>query len=258
MHYAPDCTAEEVMDVLQQHAMLVQGLWAPRNSLVFTGNEHGSHRVARDYVLLLFSKKPVISSSSLHYPPSLKNAVNQFLKIFAVERPKVKDWKFKEHTDSSFIKIYPHIVKEQEQKWGELERRLMDHIGDGKSGRGVKSASMSSRPVKSLPSEIAAVRGATEVVSGTNIPDDIREALSSKVLPKVIQDHKVCRYLSMAINFCFPPGFNCMILSNMNTDIIVRSSHSSATFSGSIVSAPVGLYKGPTHSCYTVKLFILV
>lgn len=214
MHYAPDCSAEEILDVLQEHALLVQGLWAPKSALLFTSKEHGILRIARDYVLLLFWKKPVINSSSLRCPPSLKNAVNQFLKIFAVERPKVKDWKFKEHTDISFIKLYPDLVKKHEQVWGDLETRIMNSFGDGKSGRGVKSVSMSSKPVRSSTSETVVARGVKAVLSGTNIPDDIREALSSKVLPKVIQDHKVCRYISTAKNSCFPPGFNCIILDS--------------------------------------------
>ncbi|XP_062102364.1 uncharacterized protein LOC133812595 [Humulus lupulus] len=193
-HYALDCKTEEILDVLQNHALLVQGFWAPKSSLLFTAKEDAIRRIARDYVLLLFWKSPVITASSLHCPTPLKNTVNQFLKIFSVERPKVKDWKFKEHTDTSFLKLYPDIVKKQEQGWEDVERRIMNNFGDGKSARGAKNVAMTSRPVRSLTSVTTVTKGASEVFTGTNIPDDIREALSSKVLPKVIQDHKVCSF----------------------------------------------------------------
>ncbi|POO02573.1 DNA-directed RNA polymerase III subunit Rpc [Trema orientale] len=193
-HYALDCTVDEILDVLQRHALLVQGLWTPKSTLLFPIKEDGNQRIARDFVLLLFSESPVITSSSLRCPPSLKNAVNQFLKIFAVERPKVKDWKFKEYTDISFIKLYPDIVKEQEEHWKDVHIRIKERFRDSKSGRGVTSVSTSSRPVRSLASETVVTRGADEVLSGKNISDDVREALLSKVLPKVIQDHKVCSF----------------------------------------------------------------
>ncbi|PON67705.1 DNA-directed RNA polymerase III subunit Rpc [Parasponia andersonii] len=193
-HYAPDCTVDEILDVLQKHALLVQGLWTPKSALLFPIKEDGNQRIARDFVLLLFSESPVITFSSLRCPPSLKNAVNQFLKTFAVERPKVKDWKFKEYTDISFIKLYPDIVKEQEEHWKDVDIRIKERFRDSKSGRGVMSVSASSRPVRSSTSETVVTRGADEVLSGKNISDDIREALLSKVLPKVIQDHKVCSF----------------------------------------------------------------
>ncbi|KAM6564554.1 hypothetical protein CsatB_024552 [Cannabis sativa] len=193
-HYAPDCTTEELLDVLQNHALLVQGFWAPKSSLLYTAKEDGIRRIARDYILLLFWKSPVITTSSLQNPPPLKKAVNEFLRVFSVERPKVKDWKFKEQTDTSFIKLYPDIVKKQEHGWEEVERRIMSSFGDGKSARGAKNVAMPSRPVRPLTSATTVAKGASEVLMGTNIPDDIREALSSKVLPKVIQDHKVCSF----------------------------------------------------------------
>lgn len=194
-HVAPDCTIEEILDVLQHHALLVQGLWAPKSSLLLgPTKETGSQRIARDYVLLLFWKNPVISFSSLHIPSSLKTAVNKFLNIFGVERPSVKDWKFKGQTDISFIKGYPDVVKKQEQIWGDLEKQIMNMFGDVKSVRGAKNASIPSRPVKTLNSDKGVTKGASEVVSGKIIPDDIREALCSKVLPRVIQEHKVCSF----------------------------------------------------------------
>ncbi|XP_024023312.1 DNA-directed RNA polymerase III subunit RPC5 [Morus notabilis] len=192
-HFAPDCTTKEILDALQNHALLVQGLWAPKSSLLLgTSKETGAQRIARDYVLLLFWKNPVFSFSSLHFPSSLKTAVNKFLNILGVERPSVKDWKFKGQTDISFIKNYPDVVKKQEEVWGDLERDIMNMFGDGKSGRGPKNTSIPSRPVKPLNSNKGVPKGTSEVVGGKKIPDDIREVLCSKILPKVIQEHKVC------------------------------------------------------------------
>lgn len=151
-------------------------------------------RAARDYVLLLFKKSPVISFSLLKVPPSLKNFVNKFLNIFATERPSVKDWKFKEPTDQSFIKLYPDVVEKQEEVWAELERMVMKSFDDGKSVHGAKNTSMTSRPGRPSNSDKGITKTVTVVPSGKTVPDDIREALSTKVLPKVIQDYKVCRY----------------------------------------------------------------
>lgn len=175
----------------------MQGLWALKSPLLYPSREDGSQRVARDYVLLLFKKNPVISFSSLKVSSSLKNSVNKFLNILATERPKMKDWKFKEPTDKSFIKLYPDVVEKQEEVWAELERKIMEKFVEGKSVRGAKNASMSrmtSRPGRPLNSDKGITKTVTVVASGKTIPDDIREALSTKVLPKVIQDHKVCRY----------------------------------------------------------------
>lgn len=150
-------------------------------------------KLARDYVLLLFQKSPVISYSELKFHASLKNAVNKFLNILAIERPSLQNWKFKEPTDISFIKDYPGVVKKQDEVWAELERLVMNNFEDGKSLRGAKNASMTSKP--GLGRSLNSDKGKTvSGVGGKSIPDDIREALSTKVLPKVIQDHKVCRY----------------------------------------------------------------
>lgn len=173
----------------------MQGLWALKSSKLYPGQskENGMQKAARDYVLLLFQKNPVISYSSLKFPASLKVAVNKILNILAIERPLLKNWKFKEPTDKSFIKTYPEVVKKQDQVWGELERLIVQNFEDGKSSRAAKNASMTSNhgPGRSLNSD----KGKTDSgVGGKTMPDDIREALSAKVLPKVIQDQKVCRY----------------------------------------------------------------
>ena len=173
----------------------MQGLWAPKSSLLFPESKDGALRVARDYVLLLFWKNPVVSCSSLHFPSSLKTGVNKFLNILAVERPSVKNWKFKEQTDISFIKAYPDIVKKQGQFWEDLERYVMSKFGEVKAARGAKNVTLPRKPPKPLHSDKSVAKVTSEAVVGKNIPDDIREALSSKVLPKVIQEHKVCRYI---------------------------------------------------------------
>lgn len=199
-YVAPDCTEEELIDVLLCHAQLVQGLWVPKNSLLYPESKDGALRIARDYVLHSFRKSPNISFSSLHFPGSLKTAVNKFLNTYAVERPLMKDWKFKEPADNSFIKGYPDIVQKQEQVWDDLWGHIKNIFEESKLGRGAKNVPLASRqPQKPLNTGKVASASATkvaasQVVVGKNIPDDIREVLSSKVLPKVIQDHKVCRY----------------------------------------------------------------
>ncbi|KAJ4714451.1 DNA-directed RNA polymerase III subunit RPC5 [Melia azedarach] len=84
MHYAPNDTVEDVLGVLQKYALLVQGLWAPRSLLLF---EDKVKCLARDYVLLMFSKNSVVKFQQLFVNAKLRDHIKSFLSMFAVERP---------------------------------------------------------------------------------------------------------------------------------------------------------------------------
>ena len=70
-------------------------------------------KLARDYILLLFSKSPIISSTQLPQKPELVKHMKEVLNVLAVETPSPGDWKLKEPRDVSFIKLHPDIVKKQ-------------------------------------------------------------------------------------------------------------------------------------------------
>ncbi|KAG8650737.1 hypothetical protein MANES_07G068600v8 [Manihot esculenta] len=199
-HYAPDDTIADVLTVLQKHGQLVQGLWAPKTSLLFpdSNTKEVTKPPARDYVLLLFSKNLVIKSSQLNFPVKLKEDMRSFLSMFAVERPSFNDWKFKEHMDAKFIKLYPEIVKKQEEAWESIEKKLNNFFS--RAGRSimknpVPKPSVVPNPVKQLNSDKSTTKSTSgnRVLAKTTITVETREALL-KALPKVLQTHRVCSF----------------------------------------------------------------
>lgn len=194
-HLAPTDSIEDVLGVLQKLAHLVQGLWVPKTAL-FEGN-HGVEGLARDYILLLFSKNPAISYEQINVARSLGKAIKGVLNVLAIERPSLKDWKFKELPDTSFMKLHPNIVKEQEQAWGRVEKSITESIfGSRKGPIGLKNSAkpdMANRPGTSKnPSKVTA-RSSNGAVSRTPMSIETREALP-KALQKLFQTHKVCSF----------------------------------------------------------------
>ncbi|KAE8695344.1 C2H2-like zinc finger protein [Hibiscus syriacus] len=189
--YAEDVPIEEFFKVLQKHALLVQGLWVPKSSLLFP--EDPSKSLARDYVLLLFSKNPLISSSEIDVlSTSRKEEVKSILKILAVERKAFKDWKLKWDADDKFKKQYPDIVKKQENIWKAGEQNVISHICRG--ARGGPSRTKPGTVIKqekTMNSDKVARKGAPGAQAGRTMSDETREAIP-KALKKVFQTYKVC------------------------------------------------------------------
>uniref|UniRef100_A0A5B7AY01 DNA-directed RNA polymerase III subunit RPC5 n=1 Tax=Davidia involucrata TaxID=16924 RepID=A0A5B7AY01_DAVIN len=195
-YLAPKDSIEEVLAVLQKHAQLVQGLWVPKSSLLYEGGQ-GREALARDYILLLFRKNPLVSLDQVNISKILVKAMKDVLNVLAVERPSFKDWKFKETQDMSFIKRHPDIVKEQEQAWERVEKPIIDSIfGGGKNGPSLKNSSkpdMASRPGASKNSNKGAAKSSNGALSRMPMSHETREALP-KALQKLFQSHKVCSF----------------------------------------------------------------
>ncbi|XWS42031.1 hypothetical protein CRYUN_Cryun17cG0133800 [Craigia yunnanensis] len=190
-HFAPDASIEDIFEVLQKHAQLVQGLWVAKSSLLFP--EDPSKSLARDYVLLLFSKNPTISLAQVNaLSPSRKDEVKDFLKILAIERPSFKDWKLKENADETFKKLYPDIVKKQEQIWRAGEDNVINHICRGARGGPTRTKPGTViKPEKTVNPDKSARKVAPGARAGRTMSDETREAIP-KALKKVFQTHKVC------------------------------------------------------------------
>ncbi|KAE8008813.1 hypothetical protein FH972_005288 [Carpinus fangiana] len=195
-HFAPDYSNEEFLQVLQKHALLVQGLWAPKSPLLIP--EGGESSLARDYVLLLFSKNIVISQSDI--PTILKKTMNIFLDALAIKRssPTFNGWKLKVPADASFIKLYPEIVDAQKEIWNNIESKLYGCIGGKRGGPREKNAVskpiITGMPGKTVSSDKSVTKNASRVSSGRKtMSEETREALP-RVLPKVFQTHKVCSF----------------------------------------------------------------
>ncbi|GMI76906.1 hypothetical protein like AT5G49530 [Hibiscus trionum] len=189
--YAEDVPIEEFFEVLQKHAQLVQGLWVPKSSLLFP--QEPAKSLARDYVLVLFSKNPLISSSEVDVlSTSRKEEVKGILKILAVERKAFKDWKLKWDTDNKFKKEYPDIVKKQEQIWKAGEHNVISHICRGaKGGPGRTKPGTVLKPEKTVNSDKVARKVAPGAQARRTMSDETREAIP-KALKKVFQTYKVC------------------------------------------------------------------
>lgn len=205
-HYASDVSDEQILSVLQRNAHLVQGCWVPRTPLIF---ERGSSEsFSRDYTLLLFSKKSVIHSSVLQSKKKLiADAMRKFLNMFGIERPSLGDYKFKLPTDISFLKKYPDIAKEQEQKWEDIERNsIMPVLEKTEKGNNNASAARLKQSSMAASKEARSVnmdKAAAKFASGggrRTMSDETREALP-KALQKIFQNHKVCRWLNFFFFF---------------------------------------------------------
>ncbi|KAL5752721.1 hypothetical protein ACOSP7_022917 [Xanthoceras sorbifolium] len=188
-HFAPDHSIEDVLGVLQKYALLVQGLWAPKSSLLF---QDKAKCLARDYILILFSKDLMVKFQQAYIDAKLKDHVKGFLNVFAVERPSFKDWKFKAQTDVSFIKEYPNIVQKQEEVCAAIEKQITAVINRaGKGGPGMMNAAVKSATA-SKPLNVNSNKGVSGLVTGNRaLSTETREALR-KALQKFFQNHKVC------------------------------------------------------------------
>ncbi|KMT05799.1 hypothetical protein BVRB_7g166380 [Beta vulgaris subsp. vulgaris] len=188
-HIAPDDSAEDVLDVLQKHALLIQGLWVPKPGIRHP-QAQGAECLARDYALLLFSQSPLIKDSELDVLGSQKSTGKTVLREIAIERPFCKDWKFKEPTDVSFMKLYPDVVEQQKILWQAQEQRLSQLFSKRKSGPGSKG---SMRPGPSPHSNEGAIRANVTRNKSTSMSKETKEALP-KLLTKLFQTHKVCSF----------------------------------------------------------------
>ncbi|WOH10320.1 hypothetical protein DCAR_0729787 [Daucus carota subsp. sativus] len=192
-YLAPSDSVEDLLEVLKKLCYLVQGLWVPKSSLL---ELQGLDALVRDYTLYLFSKSHCISKSDLPQKSKLKNAMENVLRVFAVQRSALRDWKFKEPKDMSFVQLHPDIVKEQEQAWEARGEKLNIQIYGERSGHGLKNSSKTGstgRPVSIENATKGLPKTSIKAPPKTAISDETREALL-KTLQKLFQSNKVCSF----------------------------------------------------------------
>ncbi|KAM1091003.1 hypothetical protein ACFX19_018751 [Malus domestica] len=214
-YVAPDHTTEELLDVLQKHAQLLlsSGLWVPKTLLLYpnkddkgldikhiANKDHKDRQTARNYVLNLFRKNPVIRNSHLDLQEGIKIHVYDSLRILAVPRPSTQDWKFKEQPDMSFMELYPDIVKTQEQNWERMEEKLRIAVKSNTDCY-LKSASMTTTPGKSLNSAKGTAEGASEVhTGGRTMSDETRAALQEAIKEASCSTHQVFQLIRRGLS----------------------------------------------------------
>ncbi|KAM3244985.1 hypothetical protein ACQJBY_056366 [Aegilops geniculata] len=113
MHLAPDCSEEDLLKILPVYADLVCGLWVCKSSLLYDDG----HASKRDKILLGFTKGESIPVTYVERLIRDERTRNMILNPLGKRREKLQDYKFIVPADSSFIRRYSHIVKEQENAW---------------------------------------------------------------------------------------------------------------------------------------------
>ena len=112
------------MKILPVYADLVRGLWVCKSSLLYDDG----HASKRDRIVLEFARKESIPTKYVDKLFSEERTRNMILNPLGKRREKLKDYKFIVAADSSFIKRYPRIVKEQENAWSVREATMSDPL----------------------------------------------------------------------------------------------------------------------------------
>uniref|UniRef100_A0A7N0VGB3 DNA-directed RNA polymerase III subunit RPC5 n=1 Tax=Kalanchoe fedtschenkoi TaxID=63787 RepID=A0A7N0VGB3_KALFE len=123
-YLAPEVPPVEVIKILNIQAVLVQGLWVPKNIIVQPHCEP-KENLARNYVILKFSQKLTIADEELAFKRDMNVLLVQVLRKFAIQRTDLRDWKFKEPPDPSFTKDYPEVAEHQRELFDKLKRTIM-------------------------------------------------------------------------------------------------------------------------------------
>lgn len=227
-YLAPDESIEEVLAVLQEVAVLVQGLWVAKTVLVYetdngiSAKDRTIRMSARDRVLLLFSKNVLINIKKLPPQPNHANAMKDVLRVLATERPGLKDWKLKELPDFNFIKLYPAIVKKQQKVWETIEKKFDALESGGRNGHGMKT-SKSSTPTNlevSKGSDKLAARtsgGSTSTnVMSDEVRDLIRNALQRLFKIKICSFQQISQNLRAVALHEYAKGFGKELVAAAN------------------------------------------
>ncbi|KAK7246400.1 hypothetical protein RIF29_41268 [Crotalaria pallida] len=198
-HFAPEYSEEELLGFLQEHAILLQGLWTIKSPLLHL---QGVEILARDHALILYSKKKTVYSSDVNVGGALGKYIKNYLKIFGSERsdplksgarPAIY-WKFIEPPDNSFKKQYPYIAEKQEELLKVMEQRISDGNTAGKRKLGKNVAvDDSNKLVKSANSDQLATSVGGVPPGKMTMSNDTKHALPI-ALKKLFQNHKVCSF----------------------------------------------------------------
>ncbi|XP_028775635.1 DNA-directed RNA polymerase III subunit RPC5 [Neltuma alba] len=206
-HFAPEYSEEQLLEFLQQHALLVQGLWAPKSALLYP--EGGVESLARDFALLLFSKNLKVQLSQFNVRNDLNkhlsNHIKNFLNVLGEKRTEdwkssvqpIDYWKFREHPDESFIKRYPSIVAKYKGIMEGMEERVYGAVYKVGKGEPRKNA-VPKLGQGSKPGQVATSDKHATSVGGVppmrmTMSSDTRHALPI-ALKKLFQTHPVCSF----------------------------------------------------------------
>ncbi|KAI9089322.1 hypothetical protein K1719_029601 [Acacia pycnantha] len=193
-HFAREYPEEVLLEFLQQHALLVQGLWTPKGALL--NPEGGVENLARDYALLLFSRNLKVQLPQSNLRPELSKHIINFLNVFGerkIENWKssvqpIVYWKFREQPDESFIELYPSIAAKYKDTFKVIEERTSGAVYKVGKGEPRKNA---------VPKLVQSSKRATSVggvaPETMTMSSDTRQGLRI-ALKKLFQTHSVCSF----------------------------------------------------------------
>ncbi|KAK7381298.1 hypothetical protein VNO78_33880 [Psophocarpus tetragonolobus] len=229
-HFAPEYSEKELLEFLQQHAILVWGLWTAKSSLLYP--DGGVETLARDYALLLFSKNLKVQSSDVNVKGELGTRVKNCLKIFGSEKSDDTSdpyWKFRELPDESFKKLYPNIVEKQEELFKGLEKQLSgfaSNVAKRKIGKNVvaNQGVVNNEACKSESSNQRVTSLGGVPPGKMTMSNETRHALPI-ALKKLFQTNKVCSFKSICQGLREMAVSKAM-LSKGDSKIAVDAAHS--------------------------------
>ncbi|KAL5223419.1 hypothetical protein ABZP36_028132 [Zizania latifolia] len=157
MHLSPPHSEDDVLKVLPVYADLVCGLWVCKSSLLFDDE----YACKRDRILLEFTKKNSIPSKDIDRVIRIDAPKGRMiLNPLCRKRAKLEDYTFLSPADSSFIKRYPHIVKEQDDAWSVRETAMRDsqETCNNTEARKTKISTKSNIPLKGPDPNVSKTR----------------------------------------------------------------------------------------------------
>ncbi|CAL9172572.1 unnamed protein product [Musa hybrid cultivar] len=185
MHLAPDSSKEDVLNALPLYAVLVQGLWVSKSTLLYEGKV----ALVRDFILCLFSRNPIIHIDKLKMIKF--DGLKSLMSSLAVERRAFSDWKFKEATDFSFIKKYPDIVKNQECVWSDIEKTLPGFCKSMPMSKSSLNPSSSKRVTSvKVDADAHVIKDRAVSTAVTSMSSETQEHLP-KALLKIFQEKRI-------------------------------------------------------------------
>ncbi|CAM8946840.1 unnamed protein product [Rhodiola kirilowii] len=175
-YLAPEDPAENIIEFLKQLAVLVQGVWVPRSSILQLGSNKDA--LARDYLILKFSQKLTITNEELRFKKDMSLSLRAALTNLAIQRVDLNDWKFKSPADPSFLKLYPSVALQQRQLLEGRESGIMTQMNGFRESSSKFVTISTSRTANSAPTKKVLV------------PIEKRDALL-KALAVLFKDHSV-------------------------------------------------------------------
>ncbi|WOH07367.1 hypothetical protein DCAR_0726797 [Daucus carota subsp. sativus] len=112
------------------------------------------------------------------------------LKVFAIRRPDLKDWKFKEPQDVSFVRKHPDIVDEQDKAWEVRGEKLYIQI----YGKDPPKMDMTAKVVPKLNANKKVAEASPQTLPVKSVISDKAREVLLKAIEKLLHTHKVCNF----------------------------------------------------------------